>query len=159
MNITRVGNSIIPTPTRDLILNNVLHVPTTHKNLISIHRFTLTMTLLLNFTTISLSSRIKKRGGCFTHFEPIHFGYGIYPHRGDRFPHITSFPAGGSFTHFEPIHLGGPRFLCRGSRSTQPSGEVQTTVKTCSGRMVKCWIPKIYLTNPSTEPLTFSHLV
>jgi hypothetical protein len=23
--------------------------------------------------------------------------------------------------------------------------------------MVKYWIPEIYLTNPSTEPLTFSH--
>jgi hypothetical protein len=29
--------------------------------------------------------------------------------------------------------------------------------ETSSGRMVKCWIPKIYLTNPSTEPLTSSH--
>jgi hypothetical protein len=28
----------------------------------------------------------------------------------------------------------------------------------CKG-MVKCRIPKIYLTNPSTEPSTFSHLV
>jgi hypothetical protein len=33
---------------------------------------------------------------------------------------------------------------------------VQKVVKTSSGRMVKCWIPKIYLTNPSTESLTFS---
>jgi hypothetical protein len=31
------------------------------------------------------------------------------------------------------------------------------TVKTFSGRMVKCWIFKIFLTNPSTEPSTFSH--
>jgi hypothetical protein len=38
-----------------------------------------------------------------------------------------------------------------------PSGEVQRIVKTSSGRMVKCWIPKIYLTNPSTESSTFSH--
>jgi hypothetical protein len=52
-------------------------------------------------------------------------------------------------------HLDGPRFPRRGSRPTQPSGEVQRTVKT-SSRMVKCWIPKIYLTNPSTEPSTFS---
>jgi hypothetical protein len=29
-------------------------------------------------------------------------------------------------------------------------------VKTSSGRMVKCWIPKIYLTNPNTEPSTSS---
>jgi hypothetical protein len=30
-------------------------------------------------------------------------------------------------------------------------------VKTFSGRMVKCWIPMFYLTNPSTEPSTSSH--
>jgi hypothetical protein len=36
-------------------------------------------------------------------------------------------------------------------------GEVQKIVKTSSGRMIKCWIPRIYPTNPSTEPLTFSH--
>jgi hypothetical protein len=29
-------------------------------------------------------------------------------------------------------------------------------MKTSSGRMVKCWIPKIYLTNPNTEPSIFS---
>jgi hypothetical protein len=33
---------------------------------------------------------------------------------------------------------------------------VQRTVKISSGRMVKCWIPKIYLTNLSTEPSTIS---
>jgi hypothetical protein len=66
------------------------------------------------------------------------------------------FPAGGSYTHLEPRHLNGPHFLRRGSHPTQSSGEVQRTVKTSSGRMVKCWISKIYLTNPSTEPLTFS---
>jgi hypothetical protein len=33
---------------------------------------------------------------------------------------------------------------------------MQRTVKTSYGRMVKCWIPKIYLTNPSTEPSTIS---
>jgi hypothetical protein len=32
-------------------------------------------------------------------------------------------------------------------------------MKTSSGHMVKCWISKIYLTNPSTESLTFSHPV
>jgi hypothetical protein len=52
--------------------------------------------------------------------------------------------------------LEGPRFFHRGSRPTGPSGEVQRTVKTTSGRMVKCWIYKIYLTNSSTEPSTFS---
>jgi hypothetical protein len=43
------------------------------------------------------------------------------------------------------------------SHPTRPSSEVQRTVKTSSSRMVKCWIPKIYLTNPSTKPSTFSH--
>jgi hypothetical protein len=52
--------------------------------------------------------------------------------------------------------LEGPCFPRRDSRPTRPSGEVQRTMKTSSGLMVKCWIPKIYLTNPSTEPSTFS---
>jgi hypothetical protein len=64
---------------------------------------------------------------------------------------------GGSHTHLEPRHLNGPHFLHRGSRPTGSNGEVQRIVKTSSGRMVKCWIPKIYLTNPSIELSTFSH--
>jgi hypothetical protein len=89
-------------------------------------------------------------------FELRHFGYGPRPHRGDRLTHRPGFHAGGSFPHFEPRHLDDPRFPRRGSRPTRPSGEVQRTVKTSSGHMVKCWISKIYLTNPSTEPSTFS---
>jgi hypothetical protein len=90
-------------------------------------------------------------------FEPRRFGYDPRPHRGDHFPRRTDFPAGGSYTHLEPRHLDDPRFLHRGSCPTRQSGEVQRTVKTFSGRMFKCWIPKIYLTNPSTESSTFSH--
>jgi hypothetical protein len=90
-------------------------------------------------------------------FEPRHFGYGPRPHRGDRFPRRPGFPARGSFPHFELRHLDGRRFPRRGSRPTRPSGEVQRTVKTSSGLMVKCWIPKIYLTNPSTKPSTIFH--
>jgi hypothetical protein len=85
------------------------------------------------------------------------FGYGPRPHGRDRFPRRPSFPIGGSFPHFEPRHLDGPRFPHRCSHPTRPSGEVQRIVKTSSGHMVKCWIPKIYLTNPSTEPSAFSH--
>jgi hypothetical protein len=84
-------------------------------------------------------------------FVSRHFGYGPRPHRGDHFPRRPGFPAGGSFPHFELIHLDSPHFPRRGLRPTRPSGEVQRTMKTSSGRMVKCWIPKIYLTNPSTE--------
>jgi hypothetical protein len=93
------------------------------------------------------------------HFEPRRFGYGPCPRRGDRFLHRSGFTTAGSYTHFEPRHLDGPRFPHRGSRPTQPSGEVQRIVKTSSGCMVKCWIHKIYLTNPSTESSTFSRLV
>jgi hypothetical protein len=92
-------------------------------------------------------------------FEPRRFGYSPRPHHGDHFPCRPGFPAGGSFTHFELRHLDGPRFPHRCSHPTRPSGEVQRTVKTSSDRMVKCWIPKIYLTNPSTEPSTFSRPV
>jgi hypothetical protein len=89
-------------------------------------------------------------------FVPIRFGYGPRPHRGDRFPRMPSFSVGWSFPHFESRHLDSPRFPRCGSRPTRPSGEVHRMVKTSYGRMVKCWIPKIYLTNPSTEPSTFS---
>jgi hypothetical protein len=41
MEITRIGTSFIPTSSHDRILNKVLHVPSTHKNLIYVHRFTL----------------------------------------------------------------------------------------------------------------------
>jgi hypothetical protein len=89
-------------------------------------------------------------------FEPRRFCYGPRPHCGDHFPCSPVFPAGGSHTYFEPKHFNGPHFPHSGSRPTRPNGEVQMTVKTSSGRMVKCWIPKIYLTNPSTEPSTSS---
>jgi hypothetical protein len=83
---------------------------------------------------------------------PRCFGYSPHFHRGDRFLRRPDFPVGGSHTHFEPRHLDGPHFPPRGSCPTQSSDVVQKTAKTSSGRMVKCWIPKIYLTNPSTEP-------
>jgi hypothetical protein len=92
-------------------------------------------------------------------FEPRCFGYGPRPHRGDRLPRRSGFPTGGSFLHFESRHLDGPRFPHRGLRLTRPNGEVQRTMKTSSSRMVKCWISKIYLTNPSTEPSTSSRPV
>jgi hypothetical protein len=90
-------------------------------------------------------------------FESRRFGYGPRPHRGDRFPCKPGFPAGGFHTRFEPRHLDNPRFPHRGSHPIHSNGNVQKIVKTFSGRMVKCWIPKVYLTNHSTEPSTFSH--
>jgi hypothetical protein len=74
-------------------------------------------------------------------------------------PNHRSYGFGPRENHFEPRRFGyGPR-PHRGLCSTRPSGAVQRTVETSSGRMVKCWIPKIYLTNPNTEPSTFSHPV
>jgi hypothetical protein len=87
---------------------------------------------------------------------PRRFSYGPRPHHGDHFPDRPGSPTRGSHTHFELRHLDGPCFPCRGSRPTQPNGEVQRTMKTSSGRMVKCWISKIYLTNLSIEPSTSS---
>jgi hypothetical protein len=59
------------------------------------------------------------------HFVPRRFGYDPHPHRGDHFPRRSGFPAGGAHTHFEPRHLDGPCFSCRGSRSTQPNGDLE----------------------------------
>jgi hypothetical protein len=49
MDITHIGKTIIPTFHRDLVLNNVLHVPSTHKNLISVHQFTLDNDIFIEF--------------------------------------------------------------------------------------------------------------
>jgi hypothetical protein len=49
MDIARIGKSIIPTPSSDLVLHNVLHVPSTHKNLISVHHFTLDNDTFIEF--------------------------------------------------------------------------------------------------------------
>jgi hypothetical protein len=49
INITHIGNTISPTSLRHLMLNNVLHVPSTHKNLISIHHFTLDNDTFIDF--------------------------------------------------------------------------------------------------------------
>jgi hypothetical protein len=89
-------------------------------------------------------------------FQPRHFGYDPRPHHGDCFPRRPCFPAGGSHTHFEPRHLNSPHFPCRCSHPTGSKGEVLKTIRTSSSHMVKCWIPKIYLTNPCTKPSTFS---
>ena len=40
MEIKHIGHSIVHTPTRDLHLNNILHVPKAAKNLVSVHRLT-----------------------------------------------------------------------------------------------------------------------
>jgi hypothetical protein len=88
------------------------------------------------------------------HFEPRRFGYGPRAHRVDHFPRMPGFPTGGSHSHFEPRHLDSPRFPRHGSRPTRPNGEVKRIVKSSFGHIVKCWIPKIYLANPSMEPST-----
>jgi hypothetical protein len=49
MNIAHIGTSIIPTLTHALALNNVLHVPSTHKNLISVHRYILDNDTFIEF--------------------------------------------------------------------------------------------------------------
>jgi hypothetical protein len=100
--------------------------------------------------------RLYGFGSRENNFVPRCFGNDPCSHRGDRSSRRSGFPTGGSHTHFEPRHLDGPCFSCHGSRPSRPNGEVQRTVKTSSGHLVKCWIPKIYLTNPSIEPSTFS---
>jgi hypothetical protein len=90
---------------------------------------------------------------------PRCFGYGPRSHHGDCFPCRHGFPAGESYTHLELRHLDGPHFLHCSSRPIGSKGEVQKTMNTSSGYMVKCWIPKIYLTNSNIEPFTSSHLM
>jgi hypothetical protein len=88
---------------------------------------------------------------------PRRFGFDPRSHHGARPSRRHGFSARGVYSHFEPSCFDGPRFLHRGSRPTRSNYEVHKTVVTFSGHMVKCWITKNFLTNPSTEPSIFSH--
>ena len=49
MNITHIGSSIVKNPMKNLHLKDVLHVPQTSKNLVSVHRFSLDNNVLIEF--------------------------------------------------------------------------------------------------------------
>jgi hypothetical protein len=49
MEISHIGTSVIPTPCHNLVLTNVLHVPSANKNLISVHKFTLDNNTFIEF--------------------------------------------------------------------------------------------------------------
>jgi hypothetical protein len=86
---------------------------------------------------------------------PRRFGVDPRSHHGVCPPHMHGFPARGVYSHFELNCFDGPCFPRCGSHPTRSNSEVQMIVKTSSGHMVKCWIPKIFFTNPSTEPSKF----
>jgi hypothetical protein len=88
---------------------------------------------------------------------PGRFGVIPHSHRGVRPPRRHDFPTRDVYSQFELSGLDGPLFPHRGSHPTRSNGEVQRIVKTSSGCMVKCCIPKIFLTHSSTEPSTFSY--
>jgi hypothetical protein len=71
-------------------------------------------------------------------FVPRRFGFDPCSHHGARPPCRHGSPTRGAYSHFEPSHFDGPRFPRRGSHPTGSKTEVQKTVKTYSGRMVKC---------------------
>jgi hypothetical protein len=49
MEIKHIGHSLVHTPTRNLHLNNILHVPKAAKNLVSVHRLTKDNSVFLEF--------------------------------------------------------------------------------------------------------------
>ena len=59
-------------------------------------------------------------------------------HRDDRYPRRHRYPSDGFYPRSESRRFDGPRFSRRGSHFPHLSDEVQTTVLTSSGRMVKC---------------------
>lgn len=70
MKINNIGHSILHTPNRDLHLKNILHVPSAHKNLVSVYRLTSDNNTFLEFqpnfflTKDQESKKILHRGRC-----------------------------------------------------------------------------------------------
>jgi hypothetical protein len=116
----------------------------------------LLMLHLVSFIDLTIAHGFGSRENSFV---PRCFAYDPRSHHGDHPLRRHGFTAGGSFTRFEPRHFNGSRFPRRGSCRTHSIAEVLKTMKTSSGHMAKCWIPKFYLTNLSTERSTSSHPV
>jgi len=77
MDITHIGSSIVKTPVKNLHLTNVLHVPQTSKNLVSVHRFTLDNNVLIEFYPYFFlvkdlkTRRVILRGRCVGGLYPL----------------------------------------------------------------------------------------
>jgi hypothetical protein len=75
MRINYIGNSTLQTPTRNLHLNKILHVPSTQKNLLSIHKLTTDNPIFIKYhsryflvkdqATRKILLRGKCRGGLY----------------------------------------------------------------------------------------------
>jgi hypothetical protein len=59
--IKHIGRCIVHTPNQDLLLNNVLYVPQAKKNLASIHKLHMIITLSLNSILGIFSLRTEQR--------------------------------------------------------------------------------------------------
>jgi hypothetical protein len=68
----------------------------------------------------------------------VRFGVDPCSHRGVRPPCRHGFFARAVYSHIEPSHFDGPCFPRHDSHPTHSNGEVQMTVKTYLGHMVKC---------------------
>jgi hypothetical protein len=76
MRINYVGNSTLQTPSHDIYLNNILHVPCTQKNLLSIYRLTNDNLIFIEYhshyflvkdhSTRKVLLRGRCRGGLYT---------------------------------------------------------------------------------------------
>ena len=77
MKITHVGSSIVKTPIKNLHLKRVLYVPTTMRNLLSVHRFTLDNHVLIEFYPYFFlvkdldTRRVLLRGKCVGGLYPL----------------------------------------------------------------------------------------
>jgi hypothetical protein len=77
MEISHIGTSVIPTPCRNLVLNNVLHVPSANKNLISVHKFTLDNDIFIEFHPFNFfikdrkTKRVLLQGPCRGGLYPL----------------------------------------------------------------------------------------
>jgi hypothetical protein len=77
MDIYNVGHAVIHTPTHNIYLNNVLHVPSSSKNLIFIHRFSTDNNASLEYLTNRFlikdldTRRVLLQGQCRVGLYPI----------------------------------------------------------------------------------------
>jgi histone deacetylase 1/2 len=77
MHISHIGHSVLCTPHTSFNLNDILHVPSASKNLLSVHRFTLDNHVFIEFHPFffvikdQATRRILFRGPCYGGLYPL----------------------------------------------------------------------------------------
>jgi hypothetical protein len=117
MDITHIGKTIIPVSGHNFVLDKILHIPSTHKNLISVHRFTLDNDTFIEFHPYFFLIKDRKTRKMLLH-RPCKGGLYPLPPASSKFQKLV----------FSAIKISADRWH---SRLGHPACEIVCHVMSC----------------------------